>query len=812
MPYVQLQDMRLGMDRSRVSRVASELGSAWTIKNAHITRGGDIERQKSFVKIGNDFPATTKGLFAVNETLYTVGYDASEAGNVPSGVTHILTQHPTPATPMTAVLDAEAFNGELYSISQFSDGNVYHFYDTDRVTDWDTLSASIGSNNAIAAALEAAIDNSAYVNASVSTNVVTVTSAVAGTPFTISGSTVNNGSVNDQSLTVAQTQPNVAAVTEVLATATVTVTGGTANSGTNNMVSITVDGVNILGGNSETLATGGFTVTGGTSNPGTNTIDEVLVNSVDVLGAAVDHTGDNTTTAAAIAAQITSNTSSPNYTATNSGAVVTISAVAGSGSSPNTFTVAVNVSGDPTVGSLTAFSGGAYAGVPWVTSNSATAEDIADAITANTSSPNYNATSDGAVVTISAVAGSGAGPNGFVIVTNEAGDVTSTHDAAMAGGVTAVTAVAQINTVTVGGTFEEADQFTVTINGTEDYVVTGAGSGTGTTVQTFKKKVYTVAASNLYFSALNAPTQWISGTDYGFINMGSESVGQETLTATAEYQGLMAIFSENNIRVWSISEDSSLNSYLQTIQNTGTVAPNSVVAYGNNDVFYLAQNGVRSIKARDSSNAAYVSDVGTAIDTHIRAYLDTLTEAQVAAATAIIEPVDGRYWLAVGTRVYVFSFFPSKKISGWSYYDLDITITHFAKVGDRIYARATDSGGDDGLYLYGGANNDTYPGDDEGVVEIELPYITANNPAAFKDLIGFDLIATNEWKVEILPDPAREDVKKNQGIAVGTTYGKQRFGATGVSSMFGVNLTCRKSGAATLSALALHYNDKFEDG
>lgn len=699
MAYIQIEDIRKGMDRSRSSRVISDQGSAWTIKNAHLTRGGDIQRRKSFVKQGVDFPSTTKGLFAINDTLYTVGYDASEAGNVPSGVTHILTQHPTPSTALNKVLDAEAFDGTLYSISEFSDGNIYHFYGTSRVTDWDTLSANIGSNNAIASALEAAIDNSAVVNASVSTNVVTITAAVAGTGFTISQSTVNNGSVNDQAITLNEIQANVEGVTEVVASADIEITGGTSSPSVNMITSITIDGVEVLGAN-----------------------------------------------------------------------------------------------------------------VDWTTSNSNTASLLKTQIDAYTSSPEYDTEVNGPVLTIKAKAGTGSDPNGFVVVVTTAGDVTETSDSTMTGGVDSVTAVAQVVTATISGTFEEDDQFTIIINGTEIYRVTGAASGTGTTVQTFKKKIYTVASSNLYFSALLAPTQWIAGTDPGFINMASETAGEETLTATAEYQGLMAIFSENQIRIWSISEDSSVNVYLQTVQNTGTIAPNSVLAYGNNDVFYLANTGIRSIKARDSSNAAYVSDVGTNIDTHVRAYLDTLTEAQIAAATAVIEPLDGRYWLAVGTRIYVFSYFPSKKISAWSYYDLDITITHFARVGNRIYCRATDSGGNDGLYLYGGVNNDIYPADNVDNVEIELPYIGAKDPASKKDLIGFDVMGTNNWKVEILPDPNDDTIKKNQGIASKITYGKPRYGAIGVYPLFGVNLTCSTSGSATLSALALHYNNKSESG
>lgn len=699
MPYVQMQDIKMGMDRKRASRVAAELGSAWTIKNGHLTRGGDVVRRKKFVKQAGSFPLTTVGLYSVNKTLYTLGYSSSEAGNVPSGVNHILTQHPTSSTAISSIRDAEPYNGQIYSIIEFVDGNIYHFYDTTRVTDWDTLASTIGSNNAVASALAAAINNSAAVNASSATDTITITSATAGTAFTISKSTTNNGTNADQNIVLTETQPNVVAVTEVLATATVTITGGTSNPGTNKMSSITVDGVNIM-------------------------------------SAAVD----------------------------------------------------------------------------WATSNSATATAIAANITANTSAPNYTATADGPVITISAVAGSGAGPNGFVVVTNEGGDVTSTNDSTMTGGVTAVTAVAQIYTAQITGTFETADQFQITINSSENYIVTGGASGTGVSVLTFKQKLYSTASSNLYFSALNSPTQWISGVDYGFINMASQTAGEESLTVAQEYQGLMAIFSENNIRIWSISEDSTANVFLQTLQNTGTTAPGSVVPYGNNDVFYLDTSGIRSIKARDTSNSAYVSDVGTAIDSHVRAYMDTLTEEEIAASVGVVEPIDGRFWIGIKNRIYVLSYFPTGKISAWSYYEVDFIVKNFAKVGNRIYVRGTDTDGIDYLYLYGGSDNDTYPSANEDICLIELPYFSANSPAGFKELLGFDIIGINEWKVDVLPDPANESVIITQGIASGTTYGKQRFGATGLTPLFAVNLTCSAAGPATLSALAMHYNGTFENG
>lgn len=578
MPYVQIQDFRIGMDRKRASRVIAQTGSAWTVKNGHLTRGADVERRKAFVSQG-DFPASTAGLYAIDNSMYCVGVDNSSnvLDAIPSGVTYIHTPHPnTSSNQITQAIDGEGFDGELYSSLRYENGDIFHYYGNQRVTDWDNLSSNIGDIDSVASALQAAIDLDSAVGATVAGAVITVTADQINTPFTISVSS-NGGSIN-----VNQTQaPGVSA--------------------------------------------------------------------------------------------------------------------------------------------------------------------------------------------------------------------------------------AQVEEVTISGSFSVGNQYTVVINGTS-YVVTGGGSSTGTSLMTFKQKMYTTTTSNLYFSDIADAEEWVSGTDPGFINMASQTAGQETLNALAEYQGLMAIFSENNIRIWSIDEDSNNNVFQQTLQRTGTIAPNSVLSYGNNDIFYLDISGIRSIKARDSSNAAYVSDVGTAIDVHIKAYIDSLPEAHVEQAVAIIEPIDGRYWMAVGKRIYVLSYFPQAKISAWSYYELDFRVTHFARVNDRIYARGVQDDGTETLYLYGGTDNTVYPGDNEAELLVELPFMDGDNPAGYKDLNGFDIIATNEWEVKVLHDPDDESVELVHARLSGTSYNKPRIGLTGVQSLFAVTLSCDKAGAATLSALAMHYLNTSESG
>lgn len=86
----------------------------------------------------------------------------------------------------------------------------------------------------------------------------------------------------------------------------------------------------------EVLSSGTVTLTVG----GSGSVDTITVNSVEVLGAAVAFNATLSQTAADVASQINRNKSNPEYTATSSGAVVTIKALPGTGTTPNGYVVA----------------------------------------------------------------------------------------------------------------------------------------------------------------------------------------------------------------------------------------------------------------------------------------------------------------------------------------------------------------------------------------------------------------------------------------------------------------------------------------
>jgi hypothetical protein len=246
----------------------------------------------------------------------------------------------------------------------------------------------------------------------------------------------------------------------------------------------------------------------------------------------------------------------------------------------------------------------------------------------------------------------------------------------------------------------------------------------------------------------------------------------------------------------------ALSDYLE---NTGTIAPGSVVRYGNNDVFYLDITGIRSLRARDASNAPFVSDVGNSIDPFVQTYVDSLPQKRVRTAVAAIEPRDGRLWLALGDRVFVLSFFPGAKISAWSYYDpiefAGADIQAMVRVGSRLHVRAGEY-----IYTYGGLNGKTYPDDDEVVAEVELPFLAGKTAGTIKGIQGFDIAATNTWEVEIAFDPNFEDRTIQVGRLNQITFADPNsVNLPGQTSMVAPILRCRRAGPATVSMLALHY-------
>ena len=417
----------------------------------------------------------------------------------------------------------------------------------------------------------------------------------------------------------------------------------------------------------------------------------------------------------------------------------------------------ITVNGVPIIGSQ----------VVWGTSHSYTASQIAKEINDFPSSPEYEATAINQFVNIISKE-SGSSFNNLAVAIVSAGNVTTAFDP-----------VSQ--TYLDGGANASSVQ----------------GYTPGAFVRPVKTKMYALSDSLLHFSGIDDPTEWNdTSTGAGFINLANHSRGSEDLKSIASYFNNIAVFAEEAVQIWFVDPDANLNQQIQVLQNTGTIAPDSVVEFGDNDVFYLNLSGIRSLRSRDSSNAAFVGDIGNPIDSLIVADIRT-NRAAAEEAQAILEPRDGRYFLSIGSKVYVFSFFPSSKVSAWSIYEPGFVVDRWAYDGRQTLCRSGNK-----LYSLGGENGNTY---DASEVVVQMPFLDASAPATYKTFSSLDVTCENTWTVSVATDPQDISLREEVATVHQTTFGLGRVTLSGYSTHLAPRLVCSSSGAAKLGNLAIHY-------
>lgn len=414
--------------------------------------------------------------------------------------------------------------------------------------------------------------------------------------------------------------------------------------------------------------------------------------------------------------------------------------------------------------------------VTWATSNEATASAIANAINTGPAATTYSSTAAGARVNIIAVA-AGAAPNGRAV------------------------------------SFSLANDFVV--NPATGLVMQG-GSSTGVQagdfVKTVGQKMYATASSHLAFSGVAQPTKWTTDTvGAGFIDLSAQASGAEKLTAMARYQSLVAIFAERTIQVWSLDPDPALNRLTQVLNNTGTSSPLSVTQFGDSDLFYLDESGLRSMRARDSSNAAATTDIGVPIDTIITAKMRSLTDAERTNVIGLIEPRDGRFWLIMKDIIYVFSYFSGAKISAWTTYEPSDTagaafnIEAACTFNKRVYARSGNR-----VFAHGGTGSEVAY--DETVADVWLPYLDANSPTRSKSWNGLDAALEGEWTASFGMDSNIPTAEDRIAILFETSYSSPSIPSLGDSTHISPRFRTRGAGAARLGSIVLHFGgDSDED-
>lgn len=843
MAYLVVENFLGGLDTRR-HVLASKPGTLATLKNGHITRGGEVEKRKAFTTYAS-LPANTFGLEAAGGKLWCFG--SIEEPSMPTGVYYKRLQHPD-GLPMTSLISGCAYGGKTFVVAEFFGGQRYAFYDGVIVDDFVN---GVARNSMTDIAGFAAHMRSLFPKGG-------FTATGSGQGILISGAEGKPYSVGvDVDGTITATQTTITTAVEPIP---------------------------------EVLAKGSFIVVAGQEQPANLTIAArsadvdnasfpgitgIYVNGVEItgiVGGSVIRYDDFSNGwsnvgpqfAYTLSVYINQNTPQSGYSAEASVTQLSgadrgkckINAEVDLGDTANGYIVEIEFDADPSAfnnvddfleadgahvpivtaspynagrfiakavdleDGTTAMSGGGFHGiesvkvdgveilgerVSWRGSNSVTASLVVDQINNYSSEPEYIASNlEGGKVGLTAIAGTGASANTKVIQVSVDGNAAVQSVVNMTGGSDPVGGVAQTVSVALGGTFTEGSKvrFVLTLDSSPDFPVyigsTNAGNSKPVHLLTYKSKVHMLSEQHMFSSGLDNPTKWDDGTiGTSAIDMSNNVEGSEQLISATPYQGKLAIFGRFSCQVWNIDVDPAKNFQAQVLTNTGAVSTQSVISFGEIDSFYLSDSGIRSLRSRDASTNAYSSDVGLPIDTLLVEEMRTVGATASSKAVCAIEPLDNRMMVAIGDKIYVLSQFAGSNLYAWSTYEPGFNIERMVVVNGRLYTRSGDT-----VHLYGGEDNNTY---DNCQLELVLPYLDGGKPAHFKSANGIDLTVDGQWTVQLGMDPFSPETRDTIATVDTSTFSLGRITAVGRGTHFGLRLVSSANGYARLANIFVHY-------
>jgi hypothetical protein len=331
------------------------------------------------------------------------------------------------------------------------------------------------------------------------------------------------------------------------------------------------------------------------------------------------------------------------------------------------------------------------------------------------------------------------------------------------------------------------------------------------------QKMYRLSGSTMYFSGVGDPSVTDplapDGVDpntvnpgAGFIDMSHVDSDADYLTAMGPYYKQVAIFSRRCCLLFELDPDLANNTFEQVLR-IGCAFHQTVVQFGTGDLLFLSDTGLRSLRVINASLAAGVVDVGSPIDNILRPLVAsgavTHTDSQPPYAQAVIDPLTGRYFLAIANVIYVLSYWPSAKISAWSTFTLPYNVDHIATCGSYVFVRSGDT-----VYKYLGLDGATYGTD--YVTTVRTPHMAADSPTIVKTVESVNAMVVGDWAVSVgmaTENPAFYELCVNLTT---NTYSSQAIPFAGEGTHIGFLATCSDPGPSILGALAIKFEKTVE--
>ena len=253
-------------------------------------------------------------------------------------------------------------------------------------------------------------------------------------------------------------------------------------------------------------------------------------------------------------------------------------------------------------------------------------------------------------------------------------------------------------------------------------------------------KIFATKGEVVRFSKTNAPRDWTTANDAGFLPTGLQFRGDREANALGIYQNNLVVLSRDSAQIWNTDPDPTAMSLIDQVYNVGTSYPRTVTNVGG-DLYFLSDYGFRSITTLQYTNNLADVDIGSPIDVLVRNEIKTNSNVPMS----YYYYGTGQYLCMIGNRIFVYSISRTSKIAAWSRYELPINADAFAELNGQLYIRS----GDDVYRLSEEASDDNGQAYE---VLLELPYMDLKAPGQLKRILGTDIVMDGECYFSVAYD------------------------------------------------------------
>lgn len=283
-------------------------------------------------------------------------------------------------------------------------------------------------------------------------------------------------------------------------------------------------------------------------------------------------------------------------------------------------------------------------------------------------------------------------------------------------------------------------------------------------------KIYVLNGDIVNYCATANPQDWSTEGDAGFLPTGLSQYGSNGMTAAGLYHTALVVFNPEGFQIWQIDEDPA-NITLLSAKPIGCSYPKTVVPV-NDDLFFLAANGLRSVGIAGASGNADAGDIGMPVDPIVFAGI-LYAQANNVEPLACYLPSLGQVWLhfpgwsapgqfvtqtgayATGAHVMVYTMTRTGEVGAWSHHVFPFagaTIEAFQVHLDQLYIKT----GDDVL-VYDPSTLQDFNGDNYNNTSratnfpgvCQWPYLDLSQLGITKKFDGMDIVTTTNSTLTI---------------------------------------------------------------